>query len=69
MHPAGDKKLLAECFFIGIGQKMSYARVFFALLRLDRGVAVPKTYYASARISLVSKPVSDESIGYLCGRK
>ena len=43
MHSAGDKKLLAECFFIGIGQKMSYARAFFALLRLDRGVAVPKT--------------------------
>ena len=68
------KKLLAECFFIGIGQKMSYARAFFAVLRLELKGSGTKNrwvwyYYASARNSLVGKRVSDDSNSYLCGRK
>lgn len=52
---------------------MSYSWAFFALFGLEPMGCGTKNrwvwyYYASARISLVSKPVSDESIGYLCGR-
>ena len=67
-------KLLAECFFISICQKMSYASAFFAVLRLGLKGSGTKNrrvwyYYASVRNSLVVKPVSDDGIGYLCDRK